>query len=325
MAENSTPEWAEAFGRYIETMNTNLSSVTTGFTDNLRRINRRAEDKNTVKFPDAETFDGTNNHVFRTWVIHLTVFFDTQPNKFTTDQSKIFYAGNRLRGTALEWFGRQMGSNPAKVGTDEHPAWVSWSAFTEDMRDLFGRRDEESEARRKLDNIQQGNRDLVAYVNELEQLSSITTQSDELKLYIFKRGLHQGLRDRLALWPRSLESYSEALQAALQLSRQTEEFQQPMQRYQPRARPHVAAAAQVQTSTSAPLRSTPKDPDAMDWSVDATTVPRGPLTPEEKARRRIEGLCHYCGNKGHIAIHCPAKQQRAPPRNSALPGQNPGN
>ena len=32
---------------------------------------------------------------------------------------------------------------------------------------------------------------------------------------------------------------------------------------------------------------------------------RGPLSDEEKQRRRANHLCLFCGGPGHIAIHCP--------------------
>jgi hypothetical protein len=37
---------------------------------------------------------------------------------------------------------------------------------------------------------------------------------------------------------------------------------------------------------------------------------RGPLSDEEKQRRRANRLCLYCGGPGHIAIHCPHRPRR---------------
>lgn len=34
---------------------------------------------------------------------------------------------------------------------------------------------------------------------------------------------------------------------------------------------------------------------------------RGPLSDEEKDRRRQLNLCYYCGKKGHRVINCMAK------------------
>jgi hypothetical protein len=50
-----------------------------------------------------------------------------------------------------------------------------------------------------------------------------------------------------------------------------------------------------------------RNDDVTPMEVDATTSSRpfSPLTPAEKDRRRKEGLCMYCGVKGHIARACP--------------------
>jgi hypothetical protein len=38
---------------------------------------------------------------------------------------------------------------------------------------------------------------------------------------------------------------------------------------------------------------------------DGKTQPRGPLDAQEKERRKREGLCLYCGEKGHLVSECP--------------------
>ena len=42
----------------------------------------------------------------------------------------------------------------------------------------------------------------------------------------------------------------------------------------------------------------------MPMEIEATRR-RGPLSDEEKQRRRANRLCLYCGGLGHIAINCP--------------------
>lgn len=51
--------------------------------------------------------------------------------------------------------------------------------------------------------------------------------------------------------------------------------------------------------------------EPMDLST-ASLQPRGPLTPEEKDRRRNLGLCIYCGKYGHVIRQCPIKPDRRP-------------
>ena len=40
------------------------------------------------------------------------------------------------------------------------------------------------------------------------------------------------------------------------------------------------------------------------------TQRRGPLSDEEKQRRRANRLCLYCGGPRHIVIHCPRRLRR---------------
>ena len=44
---------------------------------------------------------------------------------------------------------------------------------------------------------------------------------------------------------------------------------------------------------------------------------RGPVTDQEKKRRRDNNLCLYCGSSGHWASQCPHKQCRAKPSAAA--------
>ena len=41
-----------------------------------------------------------------------------------------------------------------------------------------------------------------------------------------------------------------------------------------------------------------------------TTRRCGPLSEEEKQRRRENRLCLYCGGPGHIAVNCPHRPKR---------------
>ena len=41
-----------------------------------------------------------------------------------------------------------------------------------------------------------------------------------------------------------------------------------------------------------------------------TTHHHGPLSKEEKQRRRANRLCLYCGGPGHIAVNCPHRPRR---------------
>ena len=61
-------------------------------------------------------------------------------------------------------------------------------------------------------------------------------------------------------------------------------------------------------SPSYPTHNITPNNDAMDLS-SAEPQRRGPLTKEEKDRRRRLGLCIYCAEKGHLLRSCPSRPQ----------------
>ena len=48
----------------------------------------------------------------------------------------------------------------------------------------------------------------------------------------------------------------------------------------------------------------------MDLSAVEVNKKQGPLTQADKDYRRANGLCLYCGAKGHFASVCPNKAQK---------------
>lgn len=66
--------------------------------------------------------------------------------------------------------------------------------------------------------------------------------------------------------------------------------------------------AQFSRSLSTPMPNLALKGDPMDLSL-VDTQRRGPLSREEKDRRRRLGLCIYCGEKGHLLNYCPVRPQ----------------
>ena len=81
----------------------------------------------------------------------------------------------------------------------------------------------------------------------------------------------------------------------------------------------------VQKSTScvpeqAEARRGPNPSQNQPRTQGNTPKPRGFVSPEERERRRKEGLCYRCGQKGHIATNCTIRNQDIKPkvRNTTL-------
>ena len=85
--------------------------------------------------------------------------------------------------------------------------------------------------------------------------------------------------------------------------RSERQFQMPRARSEP-TYALVVAKPFPRESYNAPPVSTPTP-----MEID-TTRRRGPLSEEEKQRRRANQLCLYCGGPGHIAVNCPHRPRR---------------
>ena len=85
----------------------------------------------------------------------------------------------------------------------------------------------------------------------------------------------------------------------------------------PNANPAPPTASSP-TSPTSPTASSRKPSNPRITSPTTNTQPRGPLTKEEKDRRRAEGLCLYCGEPGHNFGACPRLPNNRKPLGRAV-------
>ena len=71
----------------------------------------------------------------------------------------------------------------------------------------------------------------------------------------------------------------------------------------PRYVNNITTPVKVTTVLVTSVVPRPRSPNAMDLS-------KSKLTPQERERRRTQGLCFYCGNPGHVSTSCPNKPSR---------------
>lgn len=63
------------------------------------------------------------------------------------------------------------------------------------------------------------------------------------------------------------------------------------------------------------------DPPSSDLEPEPMQMGRFRLSTEERRRRRMEGLCMYCGVAGHFVASCLAKNKNSSPGKSLLAGE----
>ena len=198
----------------------------------------------------------------------------------------------------------------------------------------FGDPDEAGTAQRKLSEMRQANRPFADYYADFQRYAPLSGWNPAaLKFQLLRRisveltALLHTVRTQTMTFEQLAEEcqyIDSSVRAAAAATRATGRSSLP-----PSGRTPVTPAASA-PPVSAPAPSSGGDP--MDLSAVRSTIPRGPISDDEKARRRAENCCLYCGDQGHHLRHCPRKPQGSrlaastvAPSESASAAPGPGN
>lgn len=266
-----------------------------------------AQTSKSEKLPDPEPYDGKRSEL-QSFIASLRLKLIHNRDRFPTASERLTYAFSRLSGSARNQILPYVTATGVNFADEE--------ALITHLELAFGDPDRKGTAQRQIQVLRQKNREFSAYFAEFNRYVQDTGYNDEAK----KSALMVGLSEEL----RSLLIHSNTEDMTLQ------ELASHCQKLDNRHRANLAASPQYSRprntvfATPSPGRfftnaSTPPSPpgysstpsgEPMDLSA-AQTKPRGPLTPEEKQRRRENKLCLYCGQPNHIAAVCPSKPKTA--------------
>jgi hypothetical protein len=254
------------------------------------------------KHPDPPMFTGIPSK-WREFKTQLRVKLLVNRDRFATSQSRLAYTISRLQG------------NPLTIVT---PRIIHGIIGFPDYEELLSALDITYEdpnirvkAQRELRNLKQRNRELYLYLADFQRLIEDTGITDnEARKSAFMGGLSIELLNLLVHHdiPEGFNDLVKLLQSLDSRYRQTIGLtkEHHTQRTSPRF-----------TSNWTPTPVTMPLGDPMDLGASTKKV----LTKDEKERRIREGLCHYCGEKGHYTNECPKNHNRR--RTNYSPTQRP--
>ena len=212
--------------------------------------------------------------------------------RFSDDQHRLRYCFQLLQGEAFQVMMPFLAAN-GRISLD------SSEAFLKELTRIFGDSNEVITASRELERLRQGNRDFSRYYADFVRLVATIGCDEVHQRYALERGLSPDLADRLccqAVPPsESFADFVDRIKCLDDGVRRT----RALHALAPARFPRTAAAAPA--AASAAPAAAPNAPA----TADPRSQPRGPLTPDEKARRFEGGLCLYCGQAGHMANVCP--------------------
>lgn len=246
------------------------------------------------------------------FLIKVDQVLEVRQNQYKTDALKIAYVTNLLEGDAWKWY-----EPHARLPADQRPDWVkSWSLFRKEFESAFSVAEVKESARRKLKVLRQTS-SVSAYASQFRLLVYNLDWTDETKRQTFFDGLNNDVKDKI-LSPNKFDTFENLVKEAsiidgLLYSRRID------------SRPNNPSSVRVTysrtnnatTTPSVPSSGATRDPDAME--IDAVNVQQparvvnGKVTPEEKERRRKNGLCFYCGGK-HQRKDCDKSDSQAKAR-----------
>ena len=251
-----------------------------------------------------EHFSGQPGRL-RDFILAAQTIFDLQASRFQNDRTKILFVGTLLDGPPLFWFRALREERP------EPSQLQSFASFREALELSFGDPNIVASAQRRLRLFSQGNRPASVFASELRRIVRDTGFNDQALCEAFRLNLSSEVKDHLVFTeePQTLQDLMHlAIKVDTRLfKRRSERSQERRHRLTfPESYPRALFLALPRASppTAAPSSSSLMRPSPMEIG---SVGRRGPLTEDEKARRRRNNLCLYCGEPGHIAIACTAK------------------
>lgn len=295
---------------------TSLNSATTS--------SRTATTK-AAKVADLKPFSG-NRVDYDDYHTDVLQLFNSDPSRYATDAAKINTASSYLTGSAKAWARPHMNK---ETGTY---AWKTFPEFIKALKAAFDDPDARSTAERKLLSLTQGNRDCSQYHAEFTTHLALLDWSAETKISRFRAGLTRAVAEMLIPIMKLPSDFDEFAQLCIQIDNRirllkaTTSYAHPAGTSRPQAVHPTPAPASAPVSAPSTSTATGTNPGPMDLSATGTRR-RGPLSPETRQYRRDNGLCVYCGEKGHWASNCPRKTTRrinvveaTPTTNASTPG-----
>src|SRR5437773_2864622 len=233
---------------------------------------------------------------YRNFIAQCTLTFTMCPNTYNNDEKKVLFVISRLRGTALSW-AREIAES------ENHPLCTHYLAFKTAMSDIYLDQNYRELCETKLNALRQ-TKSAAAYSVEFATLSAPLSLNDEALCLNFYRGLHDDVKDRMAIVGRA-STYDTLVKQAISIDQRS--HQRRLESKSESGSSNGSNKSRSPTNTrnaSNPPKSNsaPSNPSAKRFE----SKPRGPLSEEEKARRKRLNLCTYCADPKHSVADCPS-------------------
>lgn len=236
----------------------------------------------------------------------LDIYFGFYPTM--SDYEKISLAQTYFEpdDIAAQWFRPYVSQLSPDYPETDRPVWLkTWKEFKAELERRFGDPLDFSSAIQRITTLRQ-TKSVRQYAVAFQSAAARTNFDEATQIIMFRNGLQKHIA--VALSAHEFSTINELISVAIR----TDEVQHHHEDLDRRkgSTPTDRRSAPVRIPSTTPTIIS-KAPTIVPMEVDTTgALRRGPLTAEEKAYRRANGLCNYCGKPGHIATQCPNKVSR---------------
>jgi len=188
-----------------------------------------------------------------------------------------------------------------------------FNAFIKDFESHFEATNPAHRALEKLEHLYQTS-SASAYASQFREQLPYLDFSEQTKIATFRRHLKEEVKDLLVnIWPSAV--FDEFVEQVIEIDNQLfEREQEKKRRHHPGSKywdtHHDSPSCDYHPASPEPLLAPSTSPEPVPMEVDAMQR-RLSLTPEEKLRRRHEGLCLYYGAGKHFIANCPNMSEYA--------------
>lgn len=248
-----------------------------------------------------DVFDGTASKL-RSFLNQLRAVFRTQARRFPNEAVKTDYAISYLKGGALDWFQPFLETDPPP------PCTTDFKSFAAALTEQFGDPNYKHHAADRLYSLRQTT-SVSTFSIEFRKHATVLQWDDEVLIFLFYKGLKPAVRRHL--FGKKFDSFEAYIKEAIRIDHCNQDLAATDNRP---ARSTIPAPERSPTRARVPPRDrAPPAPKpavhspASPRARNAPRTPRGPLSDEEKQRRRDLNLCMYCGKQDHAVDGCPIR------------------
>jgi len=253
------------------------------------RINALTSTSTTPREPkvaNPEKFNGKMSDV-KNFVATCRDIFALQPSRFKDETTKIIFVGTNLTGNALTWYRniRLEHESSPNPGLNDVESFFRLLLYTFDDPNAV------NNSRDQLSRIKQGKESCLNYSTRFRNIAIETGYNEVAKVALYRNGLNETIKDALAMQTLP-ENFEDFVKLAINLDNR--QFQRRVEHRREHQRQPTAEPMQLDNLE---LKS-----------------PKSPISQEVKEYRMKNGLCLYCGDRGHLLKNCIKKPKNELPR-----------